>query len=110
MLGFGFFPTWGAGRVLSAFGMLGIMLAATGVHGLVTYAVSRRTHEIGIRMALGARPVQVLRLVLGKTTALLVFGSVIGLILTLAAGQVMASIVYQAQPRDPVVIDRKSVV
>ncbi len=104
MLGFAFFPTRAAAIALSAFGMLAIMLAATGVHGLVTYAVSRRTHEIGIRMALGARPVQVLRLVLGKTTALLVFGSVIGLILTLAAGQVMASIVYQAQPRDPVVM------
>jgi ABC-type antimicrobial peptide transport system permease subunit len=104
MLGFAFFPTRAAAIALSAFGMLAIMLAATGIHGLVTYAVSRRMHEIGIRMALGARPVQVLRLVLGKTTALLVFGSVIGLILALAIGRVIASIVYQAHLHDPVVM------
>jgi predicted permease len=104
MLGFAFFPTRAAAIALSVFGVLAMMLAATGVHGLVSYAVSRRTKEIGVRMALGAHPVQVLRLVLGKTTALLVFGSVIGLILALAIGRVIASIVYQAQPRDPVVM------
>jgi predicted permease len=104
MLGFAFFPTRAAAIALSAFGVLAMMLAATGVHGLMSYAVSRRTHEIGIRMALGAHPFQVLRLVLGKTMALLAFGSVIGLILALAIGRVIASIVYQAQPHDPVVM------
>src|SRR5882762_632037 len=104
MLGFAFFPTRAAAIALSAFGILAIMLAATGIHGLVAYAVSRRTHEIGIRMAVGARPVQVLRLVLGKTAALLVFGSLVGLTLALAVGQVISSIVYETQPRDPVVM------
>jgi predicted permease len=104
MLGFAFFPTRAAAIALSAFGVLAMMLTATGVHGITSYAVSRRTNEIGVRMALGARPFQVLRLVLGKTTALLVFGSVIGLILALAIGRVIASIVYQAEPRDPVVM------
>jgi ABC-type antimicrobial peptide transport system permease subunit len=104
MLGFAFFPTRAAAIALSAFGVLAMMLAATGVHGLMSYAVSRRTHEIGIRMALGAHPFQVLRLVLGKTMALLAFGSVIGLILALAIGRVIAGIVYQAQPHDPVVM------
>jgi len=80
------------------------MLAATGIHGLVSYAVSRRTREIGIRMALGAHPVQVLRLVLGKVTLLLMFGSVAGLALALATGRVISSIVYGAQPRDPLVL------
>ena len=83
---------------------LAIMLAATGIHGLIAYAVSRRTHEIGIRMAVGARHVQVLRLVLGKTAALLVFGSLVGLTLALAVGQLISSIVYETQPRDPLVM------
>jgi len=61
-------------------------------------------HEIGIRMAVGARPFQVLRLVLGKTAALLVLGSVAGLILAFAAGQVISSVVYQSQPHDPLVM------
>jgi ABC-type antimicrobial peptide transport system permease subunit len=55
-------------------------------------------------MALGAQPIQVVRLVLGKTTLLLVLGSVVGLTLALAAGQVIASVVYGAQPRDPLVL------
>jgi macrolide transport system ATP-binding/permease protein len=104
MLGFAFFPTRAAAIALSAFGILGIMLAATGIHGLLAYAVSRRTQEIGIRMAVGARPVQVLRLVLGKTAALLVFGSLVGLAMALAVGKVISSIVYETQPRDPFVM------
>jgi len=104
MLGFAFFPTSAAAIALSAFGILAVMLAATGIHGLVAYAVSRRTQEIGIRMAVGARPVQVLRLVLGKTAALLVFGSLVGLAMALAVGKVISSIVYETQPRDPFVM------
>jgi predicted permease len=104
MLGLAFFPTQAAAISLSAFGVLAIMLAATGIHGLVAYAVSRRVHEIGIRVALGAHPVEVLRLVLGKIVALVAVGSAFGLLLALAAGQVLASIVYQGSPRDPVVL------
>jgi predicted permease len=104
MLGIAFLPTRAAAVALSFFGVLAIVLAATGIHGLAAYAVSRRTREIGVRMALGARPVQVVRLVLGKTTWLLVLGSVVGLLLALATGQVIASVVYGAQPRDPLVM------
>ena len=104
MLGFAFFPSHAAAVALSAFGLLALMLAATGIYGLVAYAVSRRVREIGIRMALGARPAQVLRLVLGKMMALLAVGSALGLGLALVAGQVLASIVYEASPRDPVVL------
>ena len=57
--------------------------------------------EIGIRMAVGADPSQVLRLVLGRIAVLLAIGSAVGLLLALAAGQVLASIVYAASPRDP---------
>jgi ABC-type antimicrobial peptide transport system permease subunit len=104
MLGFAFLPTRAAAMALSAFGVLAIMLAATGIHGLVAYAVSRRTHEIGIRMAIGARPIQILRIILGKTAALLFFGSLAGFALALAVGRVIASIVYETQPRDPLVM------
>jgi predicted permease len=104
MLGFAFFPTHAAAMALSAFGVLAIMLAATGIHGLVAYAVSRRVHEIGIRVALGARPREVLRLVLGKIVALVAIGSAFGFLLVLAAGQLLASIVYEGSPRDPLVL------
>src|SRR5258705_654541 len=104
MLCFAFLPTQSAAIALGSFGLLAIQLEATGIHGLAAYAVSRRTREIGVRMALGAQPLQVVRLVLGKTTLLLAFGSVVGLTLALAAGQVIASVVYGAQPRDPLVL------
>src|SRR5215472_11551679 len=103
MLGLVFFPTRAAAIALSAFGLLAIMLAATGIHGLVSYAVARRVHEIGIRMAVGARGTQVVRLVLGKTLTLVAAGATIGAFLAVAAGHVLASIVYQASPRDPAV-------
>jgi predicted permease len=101
MLGFAFFPTRAAAVALSAFGVLAIMLAVTGIHGLVSYAVARRVREIGIRVAVGARPSQVLRVALGRIMVLIAMGSAIGLVLALAAGQVLASVVYGASSRDP---------
>jgi ABC-type antimicrobial peptide transport system permease subunit len=71
---------------------------------LTAYAVSTRPHEIGIWMLLGALPIQVLRLVLGETATLFVFGSAVGLVLTLAVGQMNASVVYETQPHDPLVM------
>jgi predicted permease len=104
MLGLAFFPGRAAAIALSAFGVLAIILAATGIQGLVAYAVARRTHEIGIRMALGARPVRVLRLVLGKMAMLLGVGSVVGVVLALAMGRVIASVVYGVDAHDPLVM------
>lgn len=104
MLGFAFFPTHAAAICLSAFGLLALTLAATGVYAVVAYAVSTRVREIGIRMALGAQPAQVLHLVLGKMMVLLIAGSALGLIGALAAGQVLASIVYESSPRDPLTL------
>ena len=104
MLGFAFFPTRAAAIALSAFGLLAIMLAATGIHGIVAYGVSRRTREIGIRMAIGAQPLGVLRLVLGKTAVLLIFGSLVGLALAFAVGRVITSVVYESRPHDPLVM------
>jgi ABC-type antimicrobial peptide transport system permease subunit len=66
--------------------------------------VSRRLRELGIRMALGAQRKEVLRAALGRPLKLLAFGSVAGLILGLLAAKVLAFIVYQATPRDPLVL------
>jgi predicted permease len=104
MLGFAFFPSRAATVALSAFGVLAIMLAITGIYGLAAYAVSKRTRDIGIRIAVGAQPRQVLRSVLGRTVMLLSIGSSLGLGLGLATGQVLSSIVYEASARDPLVI------
>ncbi|HVT60520.1 MAG TPA: ADOP family duplicated permease [Thermoanaerobaculia bacterium] len=104
MLGFAFFPARAATVALGAFGVLAIMLALTGIYGLAAYAVARRVREIGIRVAVGARPGQVLRLVLGRIAALLAAGSAAGLLLGLAAARLLGSVVYQASPRDPLIL------
>jgi predicted permease len=95
------FPARLVAVVLASFGLLAVVLAATGVYGIMAYAVSRRTREIGIRMALGAAPAQVLRVVLMRTAILLAIGTVVGLALALAAGQFFGQILYGVSARDP---------
>lgn len=104
MLRFAFFPSRAAALVLSAFGLLAIVLCATGIHGLVAYAVARREREIGIRVAIGASRGQVLRLVLARTAILLTVGAAGGVLLALATGQMLARIVYEVSPRDPAIL------
>lgn len=104
LLGFAYFPARAATVALSLFGILAIMLAATGIYGMAAYVVSCRQKEIGIRMAVGAQPVQILQAVLGRTSVLLLAGSVAGLVLGIAAAPLLASIVYQASPNDPFVM------
>src|SRR6185437_13931361 len=89
---------------LGVLGVLGAMLAVTGIFGMAAYSVSRRLRELGIRIALGAQRTEVLGAALGRSFRLLVFGSVAGLVLGLAATKVLAFIVYQASPRDPLVL------
>ena len=101
-LGLVLFPAKIAAVVLSAFGLLAVVLAATGVYGMMAYAVSRRSREIGIRMALGAAPSQVIRTVLGHTGLLLAMGTAAGLALALAAGRFFGQILYGISARDPV--------
>ena len=95
------FPARAAAIVLGIFGALATMLAATGLFAVVAYAVSRRTHEIGIRMALGARPVQVLSSVIGRTLVVCAAGVLIGTVITLAAARLLSAILYGVSPRDP---------
>jgi predicted permease len=104
MLSFARLPMRAAAVALSAFGLLAVVLAVTGIHGLVSYAVARRAHEIGIRVAIGASPAHVIRLVLGRTLKLLAAGSAIGLLLALASVRLLASIVYQAAANDPIIL------
>lgn len=100
MLGFTLLPMRVAAVALSAFGLLAMVLAATGIHGVVAYAVARRQREIAIRVAIGATRTSILQLVLRRIATLMVAGAVIGLILAVAAAGVLRTIVYQASPND----------
>jgi putative ABC transport system permease protein len=83
-------------RLVGTLGVVGLLLAIAGLYGLVSYNVSRRTREIGIRMAIGARPADVLRLLMGKGLALVGIGTVIGLVLGVALEQLMNSMLFDA--------------
>jgi ABC-type antimicrobial peptide transport system permease subunit len=89
---------------LGVLGIIAAMLSITGIFGTAAYAVSKRMQELGIRMALGAQRKHVLQAALGPAVKLLLFGSVAGLILGILASRVLASIVYQATSRDPLVL------
>lgn len=104
LIGMVYLPAQASVFSLGAFGVLAILLAVTGIYGVAAHSVSGRLREIGIRMSVGARPMQVLRLILGRTTVFVGVGCVIGAGLGAGAAQLLASIVYQASPRDPVVI------
>jgi predicted permease len=93
-----------ATQALGVMGVMGAMLAVTGIFGMAAYSVSKRLRELGIRMALGAQRKEVLEAALGRALKLLAFGSAAGLLLGLLASRVLASIVYQATPRDPLVL------
>jgi ABC-type antimicrobial peptide transport system permease subunit len=79
------------------------MLAVTGVFGMAMYSVSKRFKEFGIRVALGAQSVQLMRAALGRAVVTLLLGSAIGLLLGAIASHLLSEIVYEATPRDPVV-------
>jgi ABC-type antimicrobial peptide transport system permease subunit len=85
-------------------GVMGAMLAITGIFGMAAYSVSKRLRELGIRIALGARRNEVLQSALGRAFKLLALGSAAGLILGILASRVLAFIVYSATPRDPLVL------
>ena len=89
---------------LGVLGMMGAMLSITGVFGMAAYSVSKRLKELGIRVALGAQRKEVLQAALGRAFKLLAFGSAAGVLLGILASRVLAFIVYQATPRDPLVL------
>jgi predicted permease len=97
-------PSWLATLALGVMGMMGAMLSITGIFGMAAYSVSKRLRELGIRIALGAKRKEVLQAALGRPLKLLAFGSAAGLLSGLLATRVLAFIVYQATPRDPLVL------
>jgi predicted permease len=103
-LGGTLFPSRMATVSLGVLGVMGGMLSITGIFGMAAYSVSKRLREMGIRMALGAQRNEVLQAALGRAFKLLAIGSGAGLVLGLLATKVLAFIVYQATPRDPLVL------
>ncbi len=98
------------GRMFMLFGLLALLLAVVGLYGVKSYLVSQRTREIGIRVALGARPRDVLGMVLREGAALAAVGVVIGLPLSALLGFAFARVLYDVKPLDPVVFATAPVV
>jgi ABC-type antimicrobial peptide transport system permease subunit len=98
------FPSRMATVSLGVLGVMGALLSITGIFGMAAYSVSKRLRELGIRLALGAQRKEVLQTALGRAFKLLGLGSMAGLVLGFLATRVLASIVYHASPRDPLVL------
>ena len=98
------FPAQMATITLGVMGGMGSLLAITGIFGMAAYSVSKRLRELGIRVALGAQRKEVLKAALGRAFRLLAFGSAAGLLLGILASRVLAFIVYEATPRDPLIL------
>jgi predicted permease len=104
LLQFALFPARTATAALGVMGLLAAMLAITGIFGMASYSVAKRMKELGIRVALGAQPLQLMRAALARPVTLLACGSLAGLVLGVLATGVLAHIVYQATPQDPAVL------
>jgi predicted permease len=101
---------WRVGALLfSAAGLLALLVAIVGIYSTISYTFSQRTHEIGVRMALGARPATVLRLVVGAGVRTVFVGVVIGIALALAGGRFVASMLYRTSSHDPMVLATVSI-
>ena len=95
------FPARVAATVLGVFGLVALMLAAIGVYGITSYAVAQRTHEIGVRLALGAQLGDVLRLVLRQGLKLTIIGAAIGVFGAYLATRAITSVLYGVSATDP---------
>ena len=89
--------------LLGAFAVSALLLAVVGIYGVVSYSVTQRTRELGVRMALGADAPATLRLVLGKSMLLVAGGTVCGLLASFALTRAMAGLLYDVSPLDPIV-------
>jgi ABC-type antimicrobial peptide transport system permease subunit len=90
--------------LLAIAGAMALVLGIVGIYGVIAYAVTQRTREIGIRMALGAQRRGILRLILGEVAVVVAIGVVIGTGLTLAGSKAASSMLFQLKPRDPLTL------
>ena len=90
-----------AASMLGIFGAIALLLAAVGIYGVISYSVSRRTHEVGIRSALGATGSDILRMVLGEGLVLTVIGIAAGIVVALGLTRLLSGLLYGIRPRDP---------
>jgi ABC-type antimicrobial peptide transport system permease subunit len=89
--------------LVGGFAGVALLLASIGIYGVLAYMVGQRSREIGLRMALGAEPADILRLVVAKGVILSIVGIVAGVILAASAASMLASLLYGVRPHDPVV-------
>jgi predicted permease len=104
------FTTRMATSLIGVFGMLALVLAVVGVHGVIAYSVSHGTHEFGVRMALGARSVEILKLVMTEGLKTILCGMGLGLALAIAVTRLLASLLYGVSPLDAVTFTVVSVI
>jgi predicted permease len=97
----GFYSLHLAAYLAAALGLLGLILAILGVYGVVSYSASQRTHEIGIRMALGARPGDIRRIVFRQGLAIVALGALVGILTALGLTRVMSSFLFGINAHDP---------
>jgi len=90
--------------LMSAFAGVGVLLAAIGIFGVMAYSVAQRTREIGIRMALGADPRRVLRMVLGQAARLALTGMAVGLVLSWVSARFLSGLLYGVAAHDPLTL------
>ncbi len=88
--------------LLAIFAGIAVLLAAVGIYGVLSYSVSQRTHEMAIRLALGASPGNLMKLVIGKAMLIVLVGLALGVVAALALTRVLASLLFQTSPTDPI--------
>jgi ABC-type antimicrobial peptide transport system permease subunit len=95
-------PARAGAALATGFGALGMLLAAIGLYGVMAYTVSRRTREIGIRLALGARPAEVLRMIVLRAVVVVAAGGVAGVLIAALAARLLGGVLYGVGAADPV--------
>jgi predicted permease len=103
-MGWAFFLWQTAAGLFGSLAVLGIFLSGAGLYGVVSYGVARRAHEIGVRMALGARPADVLRLVLRQGLSTVLIGAGVGTAVAVSAARVVSAALYRVSPADPLAL------